>query len=233
VDDPVGKRLRGSRLVVGVAGDVRNAGLERAGDGEFYVVRGFTSARIGGSTDMAWPRRGIAIVRSQLDERSAGAALLGVIRQLDPTIPVAVDTMDHQVGRFYTRPRFQTALLAMFAVTGLMLAGIGLYGLISFMVAERTREIGVRMALGATPGAIARLVVSDGARWTGVGVIVGVAASVGMSRLLGGLLYEVHAMDWRVFGAAVTVLAGVAVTAAWFPGRRAAWIDPMVALRRD
>jgi ABC-type antimicrobial peptide transport system permease subunit len=141
--------------------------------------------------------------------------------------------MRTQVDRFLTRPRFQTALLSMFAFTGLVLAGIGLYGLISFLVAERTREIGVRMALGATQGDVVRLVISSGVLWTAAGAVIGIAASRSLSRLLQGLLYEVQPMDIRVFAGASATLVTVAILAAWFPARRAARVDPMIALRND
>ena len=124
-------------------------------------------------------------------------------------------------------------MLLLFALTGLALAAIGLYGLISFLVVERTREIGVRIALGATPSAVARLVVSEGARWTAAGTILGIAASASLLRLLRGLLYEVKVLDLRVFTGAIVVLVGVATLAAWLPAHRASKIDPMVALRHD
>jgi putative ABC transport system permease protein len=137
------------------------------------------------------------------------------------------------VDTFLTRPRFQTTLLLLFALTGLALAGIGLYGLISFLVAQRTREIGVRITLGATPGGVARLVVSDGVRWTAAGTILGIVASVALLRVLKGLLYEVQVLDARVFAIATMVLVAVAIFAAWLPAYRASRTDPMVALRHD
>jgi putative ABC transport system permease protein len=121
----------------------------------------------------------------------------------------------------------------MFATTGLALAAIGLYGLVSFMVVLRTREIGIRMALGATPGAVMKLVISDGLRWTGIGAVIGGALSAGTLRLLERLLFEVKADDVRVFAAAAVILVLVATLAAWLPSRRAARIDPMVALRHE
>ena len=141
--------------------------------------------------------------------------------------------MEARVDTFLTRPRFETVLLLMFAFTGLALAGIGLYGLISFLVEERTREIGVRIALGATPGEVARLVASDGVGWTGVGAVIGVAAAASLLRLLKGLLYEVSILDLRVFACAIAVLVTVSILAAWLPAQRASKIDPMVALRHD
>jgi predicted permease len=230
--DPVGKRL-GSNFVIGVAGDVKNAGLDRAADPEFYMLRKSSGEGIPGSGDTAWWRRATAIVRSNLSARDAEELLRAAIRQVDPAVPVEVKTMEARVDTFLTRPRFETGLLLMFAFTGLALAGIGLYGLISFLVEERTREIGVRIALGATPGAVARLVASDGVRWTGAGAVMGIAGCVGLLRLLRGLLYEVRVLDLRVFAGAIAVLVTVAILAAWLPARRAARIEPVVALRHE
>jgi putative ABC transport system permease protein len=230
--DPIGKRA-GAATVIGVVGDVRNAGPDRPVDPEFYQVRKPTGEGTPGSGDDAWWRRATVIVRSNLGERDAAESLRAAIRQVDPSVPIQVETMEAQVDRFLTRPRFQTTLLAMFAFTGLLLAGIGLYGLISFLVAERTREIGVRMALGATPTTVARMVVSDGIRWTALGTVVGIGAAAGLLRLLRDLLYEVKVTDLRVFAAAVALLGAVGILAAWLPARRAARIDPMAALRYD
>ncbi|SPE42536.1 conserved membrane hypothetical protein [Candidatus Sulfopaludibacter sp. SbA3] len=230
--EPIGSRL-GSSTIVGVAGDVRNAGLDRPADPEFYQVRRTTRQGMPGSSDPAWPRRATAIVRTTLSDRDAAEQLRAAISDIDPAVPVQFETIATQVDRFLTRPRFQTTLLSLFALTGLLLAGIGLYGLISFLVAERTREIGVRMALGATPGDVAKLVVSDGARWTAAGIVVGLAASALFLRALRGLLYEVQVLDLRVLAAAASVLVAVALMAAWLPARRASAIDPMIALRHN
>jgi putative ABC transport system permease protein len=216
-----------------VAADVRNTGLDRPAEPEFYRVRKYTGDEIAGSGDDAWWRRATAIVRSNLGERDATELLRAAIRQVDPTVPVKVETMEARVDTFLARPRFQTTLLLLFALTGLALTGIGLYGLISFLVVERTREIGVRIALGSTPAEVARLVVSDGACWTAAGAILGIAASGSLLRLLRGLLYDVKVLDLRVFAGAVAILVGVAALAAWLPAHRASRVDPMVALRHD
>jgi putative ABC transport system permease protein len=231
-DDPVGRRL-GANTVMGVAADAGNAGVDRPVDPEFYVVRKSTGEAIAGSSDNAWWRRGTAIVRSNLDDRDAEGLLREAIRQVDPAVPIELKTMEARVDAFLTRPRFQTGVLLMFAFTGLALAGIGLYGLISFLVAERTREIGVRIALGATPRGVARLVASDGMRWTAAGTVVGLGASMSLLRLLKGLLYGIGVLDLRVFAGAIAVLVTVAILAAWVPAQRASKIDPMVALRHE
>jgi predicted permease len=230
--DPIGKRL-GRNTVIGVVGDVRNAGLDRVVDPEFYQVRKSTGEGTPGSGDDAWWRRATAILRSNLSQHDAAESLRVAIRQVDPAVPIKIETMEARVDAFLVRPRFQTILLSLFAFTGVALAGIGLYGLISFLVAERTREIGVRIALGATPGGVAKLMVTDGVRWTAAGAIVGIVASGGLLRFLKGLLYQVNVLDLRVFAAAVTILIAVAILAAWLPAYRASRIDPMVALRHD
>lgn len=230
--DPVGKRL-GGNFVIGVAGDAKNAGLDRAADPEFYMLRKATGEGVPGSGDPGWWRRATAIVRSNLAARDAEQLLRAAIHQVDPAVPIEVKTMEARVDTFLTRPRFETVRLSMFAFTGLAPAGIGLYSLISFLVEERTREIGVRVALGATPGEVARLVASDGVRWTAVGAIAGIAGCASLLRLLKGLLYEVSVLDLRVFAGAVAVLMAVAILGAWLPAQRASKIDPMVALRHD
>jgi predicted permease len=228
--DPSGKRL-GGNVVIGVAGDVKNAGLYRTAELEFYVVRKSTGEGVPGSGDNAWWRRATAIVRSNLAARDTEQLLRVAIRQLDPAVPIELKTMEARVDRFLAKPRFETVLLLMFAFTGLALAGIGLYGLVSYLVEERTREIGVRITLGATPGEVVRMVVSDGVRWTAVGTAAGIAASAGLLRLLKGLLFEVSVLDLRVFAGAITVLVAVAILAAWLPARRASRIDALAALR--
>ena len=233
--DAIGKSIGGGwpRLVIGIAGDVRNAGPANSPDPEFYVVRKTSRDGIPGGGGPDWSRRATAIIRSTLSETAAAESLRSTMHELDSTLPVKIETMDSQVDHYYARPRFQTALLSLFAFTGLVLAGIGLYGLISVLVAERTREIGVRIAFGATRSRIARMVIADAARWTGAGAIVGIAASAGLLHLLQGLLYEVKPLDARAFIAAVTVLVAVALLAAWIPARRASRVEPMIALRHE
>jgi ABC-type antimicrobial peptide transport system permease subunit len=155
------------------------------------------------------------------------------VAALDPTLPVNIETLDQHVGRLAQRPRFNAWLLSLFAAMGLLLAAIGLYGVISFLVAQRTQEIGVRMALGATPGAVARLVLGHAARWTFAGAALGVVGSLFAARLLDAMLFHVSARDRWILAAAVTVLWVIAMLAAWVPSRRAARVDPMQALRQE
>jgi hypothetical protein len=233
--DAIGKRIgkESPLIMVGVAGNVRNNGLANSPDPEYYLVRQSSRKGIPGDSDPAWWRRATAVVRTTLNEQAASASLRSVIQQLDAALPVKIETMDSHVDRFLWRPRFQTALLTLFAATGLALAAIGLYGLMSFLVAERTREIGVRIAIGATPGSVVKMVISDAARWTCAGTIMGIAASAGLLRLLQTLLYDIKALDIRAFAGAVAALAIVALLAAWIPAYRAARIEPTIALREQ
>ena len=157
------------------------------------------------------------------------AAVAGV----DPALPVAIEAMPDRVGRFRQQPRFLATLVALFAAIGVLLAAVGLYGVLSFQVAQRTREIGVRMALGARPGNVILLVGSSVGLWTAAGVAAGVACSLGAARIAKGLLFGVAPYDpWSLL-AAVSVLALTAAVAALAPSRRAARVDPTVALKYE
>ena len=142
-------------------------------------------------------------------------------------------TLEGELSRFYAKPRFQTSLLAVFAAIGLALAAVGLYGLTSFLVVERTRETGVRMALGATPGEIVRLMMGEGMKWTCVGLVAGSLAVVGLARVMRAAMADAETFDAWVFVGAAGLLLAVAMVAAWLPGRRAAGLDPMAALRQE
>ena len=141
--------------------------------------------------------------------------------------------MPLRVGKLAQRPRFNAALLALFAGMGMLLAAVGIYGVVGFLVAQRTQEIGVRMALGATPRAILKMVLGNIARWIAAGAIIGILASWFASLLLQSLLFRVSARDPRPLAAALVVLLLVAFFSAWIPARRAMRVDPMVALRHE
>jgi len=229
-EDALGKQIQPGRSgpwlnIVGIAANVKNSGLAERDDPEFYVVRKHSeeSAR----------RTATAILRTANDPRAMSRWVRTEVARLDPTVPVDVETLNQRVGQLAQRPRFNALLLGLFAAMGLMLAAIGLYGVMSFLVAQRTREIGVRMALGATPGAVTRLVLAHAARWTVAGAALGVIASLWAARLLSTLLFNVSAKDPWVLATAVAVLLGTALVAAWIPSRRAARVDPMQALRQE
>jgi predicted permease len=232
-EDPLGKQIQPGRSgpwlnIVGVAANVKNSGLAERDDPEFYVARKHTAETAG--------RTATAILRTANDPWAMSRWVRATAAALDPTMPVNIETLDQRVGKLAERPRFNALLLGLFAGMGLMLAAIGLYGVMSFLVAQRTREIGIRMALGATPGAVARLVLAHAARWTAAGAVLGAIGSLWAARLLDALLFHVSAKDpWTlasVIAGAIAVLLGTALAAAWIPSRRAARVDPMQALRQ-
>ena len=229
-ENPVGQRIDldvdGHWLpVVGVAGDVKNLGLTDAPQPEYYRLRMNQSAALGLS--------GVALLETPLD---AGIVESWVRRQMaaiDPALPVTIETMQTKVDRLSERARFLAVLIGLFAVFGLLLAAIGLYGVLSFLVALRTREIGVRIALGATPGQIARMAVRQAGVWTVAGMAAGWAASAALARLARGALFQVSPFDPLSLTTAALVLALAAAIAAWRPARRAAQVDPAVSLREE
>jgi ABC-type antimicrobial peptide transport system permease subunit len=152
---------------------------------------------------------------------------------MDATLPVQIVPMAQRVGRLSQRPRFNAVLLGLFAAMGVLLAAIGLYGVVSCLVIERTQEIGVRMALGATPARIAKMMLTHTARWTAAGAATGLVGAWLATGWLTTLLFQVSPRDPRVLGAAVALLLTVALVAAWLPSRRAARVDPMSALRQE
>ena len=155
------------------------------------------------------------------------------IAHLDPTVPVTTETLNDQVSKLADRPRFETALLGFFALCGLLMAVIGLYGVIAFVATQRTQEIGVRMALGATRSDILRLITSEGVRLIVLGGVVGLGAALGTAELLKSLLFNVGPRDPLPYAAVALLLAIVALVATLIPARRAASVDPMQALRTE
>ncbi len=226
--DPLRQHLRFGnagdwRTVVGIAGPVKNAGLAGSDDPEYYFPRPASDPG----------RRAFLTVRSRTPMHALTEQVRAQIAALDPGLPIRVEPMEERVSELAARPRFNAVLLTSFAVAGVVLAAIGLYGLMSFLIAQRTREIGVRMALGATRGEIAGMVLSQAGRWTAAGCLLGIAASLPLSRLLNALLFDAPRQDAGALIAAIIVLLVVALAAAWIPSRRAASVDPMHALRHD
>jgi predicted permease len=237
--DPLGRHiLRGAKgewfTIVGVAADTRNAGIAQGPAPEYYVVRkAMPDATYANQEPPIGWRGARIVVRTPLDPRLVADAIRGLFSSLDPTLPVELETMKQRLDGITARPRFQATLLGVFAATGLVLAGVGLFGVMSFLVAQRRREIGVRMALGATPRDIVRLTLTFAARWTGAGMAAGAAGAFAVTRWLRSLLYGVEAVDPGTLGAALTLLAIVGLAAAAAPARRAARVDPMTTLREE
>ncbi len=237
--DPIGRHvLKGPQgqwfTVVGVAEDVLDRGPGRDADPEYYVVRkavpDFTFHNQ--EPPVGW-RSGFVIARTPLNSKLIGGALRAAIASIDSTLPVELASMPQRMDQVTQRPRFNAILLSAFAAIGALLAAIGLFGVMSFLVAHRTREIGIRMALGATPASILRMTLQQAGRWTGAGILAGIAGSFAISRVLQSLLFEVQPADPRVFTGAVLLLCCMAWLAAAIPARRAARLDPMETLRED
>jgi putative ABC transport system permease protein len=218
--------------VVGVAGDVKNGGLIRNADPEYYVVR--KNAPDLGLAE--WPgevRHAYFLVRSPLAVDGVEKMMRGAIASLDPALPVEISTLDDRVGRLLAGPKFDAALIGLFAALGLVLVAVGLYGLVSYAVASRTQEIGIRMALGAKKHDVLRMVIGQGLKLTLMGVAIGIIGALGLTRFLASLLYGVKPTDPLAFAAVSLVLIIVSLLACYIPARRAAKVDPMVALRYE
>ncbi len=229
-EDPIGKSFRfGSqndwRTIVGIAGDVKNNGLAAPADPEFYIPWKNEPA--------GYFRSGHLIVQGAINPEAIAKWIRTETAAIDPTVPVTIEGMKTRVGKLAQRPRFTAVLLSLFAAMGVLLAGIGIYGVVGFLVAQQTREIGIRIALGATRGSVLRMVLSNMVRWTVGGATLGILGAWLCSRLLESLLFEVRAHDPFLLGAALLVLLAVAFLAAWIPARRAMRVDPMVALRYE
>jgi putative ABC transport system permease protein len=211
--------------IVGVAADARNSGLSDRNDPEYYLVR-----RRGSTASEDLPMTSAVVIRGA---PPVASTLRAEIAAIDPALPVTVRSFDQHVGHLAARPRFQAWLLALFAGIGMLLAGFGLYGLVSFLVAQREREFGVRLALGATRSSILTLVLGDALRWTAGGLALGLAGAAAAARALRSLLFHVSPLDPTVYTIAAVVLATLAAAAAFFPSRRASRADPASTLRQE
>jgi len=238
-EDPIGKRiLKGPHgewtTVIGVAGDVTNLGARRESWPEYYIVRKPSADfNFQNQEPPTGCRSGIVIARTAVDPKLAAASIRATLAGLDPTLPVEVETMHQRLREIDQRPRFYAILLAVFAAMGVLIAAIGLFGVMSFLVAQREREIGVRMALGATSASIMRMTLALAARWTAVGVVLGSCGVFAAARLLRSLLFQVEPGDPVVVGGALAVLCAVTLLAAAAPARRASRLDPVHTLRQE
>ena len=227
--DPIGKRVRsGSKApwltVVGVVGTVKQYGLEadaqklvvyfphsQAPDGDMYLV-----------------------ARTTLDPAALASTIVGEVRSADPNIPVFdVRTMDQRVQKSMARQRFSTVMLGAFAVFALILAAIGIYAVLSFLVTQGTHDIGVRIALGAERRTILGLILRKGMTLATIGAAVGLAGAASLTRVMASLLYGTSATDALTFTGVTVLLLAIALVACYFPARRAIRVDPIIALRYE
>jgi predicted permease len=229
--DPIGRRIKLGpnpdrapwRTIIGVVADVRNAGLASEPLPDVYTL--FTQSP---------SARMMLVVRTAGDASGLGDEIRRVVREVDPAVPVSgISTLEQVVSRSIARPRFSVLLFGSFAALGLILALIGTYGVLSYTVARRTSEIGVRMALGARRGQILGLVLREAVILCCVGIGVGIAAALALTRLLRGMLFHVSTTDPATFIAVPVLLLVVTVIACWLPAWRAAQLDPTDSLRAE
>jgi putative ABC transport system permease protein len=241
-DDPIGKRIHPSRLnpgqvaepdrytnvsnwteIIGVAADVKSLNLDPQIETNAYVPY------------WQWPMQSPTLsVRTLGNPANLTAAIYGEVQALNKGLPApTVRTMNDRLADVVAQPRFQTLLLGLFALLTLVLVSAGIYGVVSYSVAQRTHEIGIRMALGAPPRAVFKLIIGQCIMLASSGIALGLLGAWASTRLLKTLLFEVSATDTLSFGLAALLLAGVALLACYLPARRAARLEPLVALRYE
>jgi putative ABC transport system permease protein len=210
--------------IIGEIGNTRDLTTKEAPEPEFFAAFNQTDRAAAISL----------VVRTKAEPLAAVSAIQDRIWSLDKAQPVEdIKSMDQMVARANAAPRFQTFLLGIFGALGLLLAVVGIYGVISYSVSQRTHEIGIRMALGAEPGQVLRLVLMQGLKLAAAGVVIGVVASLALTRLMASLLFGVSATDPITFAGVAIVLTIAALAACYVPARRAMGVDPMVALRHE
>ena len=241
--DPLNERLtigrgvmrefstEGERQIIGVVGDTRDGGLQQRPGPAMYIpqsqVPDAANALNLGLGPMAW------VVRTNGDPYAMSNAIQEELRQATG-LPVSnVRSMADVVVRSTSRQRFNMWLMTIFGVSALLLAAIGIYGLMAYSVEQRTQEIGIRLSLGADTALVRRMVIVQGMKLAIAGVVVGIAASWGLVQLMTSFLYEVTARDPLVFVGVPVLLTLVALAAVWLPAMRASKVDPIVALRYE
>jgi putative ABC transport system permease protein len=229
-ENPLGKRFRigdpnGSFVeVAGVVGDVRGVGLDRSPSSTVYVP--YWQQRTWGGPAL--------VVKAAVDPLSLSSSIRSAIHRIDSELPVRdFETMEQVVDDSLAERRFQMNLILVFALTALLLASLGIYGVVSYSVALRSNEMGIRMAIGARGADIRKLILRQAMTPVAIGVCGGLAVSLVVGRLLAGLLYGVAPVDALTIASVVLILAGVAALASFIPARRASCVDPMIALRCD
>jgi putative ABC transport system permease protein len=232
-EEPVGKRITLGNTdannqpiwfeIVGVTANVRSIELREEAPPELY----FATPQL--------PFQNMAVVvRSTVEPESIAPALRQAVAEVDRNVPVAqVQTMEHIVSQSVTQPRFNLFLVGLFGGVALLLSAAGIYGVTAYTVTQRTHELGIRLALGAQVSDVLKLVLGEGMAVIGIGMVIGLAASFGLMRLMRSLLFGVGENDPLTFAAISLVLLFVALLACYLPARRATKVDPMIALRYE
>jgi putative ABC transport system permease protein len=225
--DPIGQKIisgmgiQSPKEIVGVVADFRHAGLDLAPEPEMYVPYGQDT----------WSSVTLVVRTSDKPERLT-ATVQNAVWAIEKNLSLGqVRTMKNIISELVSRPRFNLMLLGIFSLVAMALAAVGVYGVLSFMVTQNTREIGVRLALGAQTGDVLKLVILQGMRWTIIGVSLGLVVAFGLTRLRANLLYEISVTDPLTLIGVTALLMSIALLACYIPARRATKVDPMVALR--
>jgi predicted permease len=234
-EDPIGQHIQlvGRRgqapskspwtTIVGVVGDIKSDGFDAATAPHIYV-----------STYQFPSYASVVYLRTGGDPASLGAAIRREVQEVDPAIPVfGVQTMDERVSKYLGERRFALELLGIFAGVAVLLASIGIYGVMAYTFSQRSNEIGIRMAMGAQPGDILKIAVGEGARVVAFGIVSGIIGAAVFTRFLQSMLFEVKSSDPMTYVAISALLAGVTLLACLVPARRATRVDPLTALRQD
>ena len=220
------------RTIVGVVADIKNGGLDKPTGTELYIP--YNQISTIPSVGNRFVFGGTLIVRTRTNPNSLAGAIRAQVRVLDPIIPISNQyTMDEVLSRAVSRPRFLTLVMTVFSTLSLVLAALGIYGLISYAVAQRTAEIGIRMALGAQSGQVLRLIAGSALRIAIAGTVVGALGAFALTRFLSGLLFGVSSLDVPTFLAMAGILTAVTLLACYVPARRAGRIQPTMALRYE
>jgi putative ABC transport system permease protein len=228
-ENPVGKQLRlhineptrAPREIIGIVGDVRTRGLELDPVPVVYVPH----AQYG-------PESMTIMVRTAGDAMQALPQLKSILKSIAPGVALSrARTLDEAVAANVAEPRFRTLLLSIFAIVSLALAAVGLYGVVAFSVNQRRAELGLRIALGADPSSVLRLVLREGMTPVAAGILIGLGGAAILARVMKTLLFNVDTLDPLTFGSVALTLAAVAFAACYVPARRATTVDPATALR--
>jgi len=212
--------------IVGVVEDTKNAGMDKPAGPELYLQVRQVADFLGGNMNY--------VVRTSTDSLAIESSIRSVVREMDPSLPVYnLKTMNDVVSKSMVQPRFLALLLATFSGIALFLAAIGIYGVMAYSVAQRTQEIGVRMALGAQPLHVLRLIFGQSLMMLLIGTAIGLAGAFALTRLMSTLLFGVTATDPLTYVSVVGILTFVALLACYIPARRAAKVDPLIALRYE
>jgi len=227
--NPIGERLHFDgptwRTVVGVVGDVRHEGLDGEPGPEMYMPVDQAANVESGPT---------IVVRTALDASAAAAAVREAISAIDREFPVdRIETMEQLLSRSVAQPRFRTTILMAFSILALVMASIGVYGVMNYLVLQRTREFGIRLSLGATRGDLLWFVIGRAAGLIGVGTCLGLGGAIVLVRFIAKLLFQTPPLDRLSFAVVPMLLVAVALFASYLPARKATRVDPMVALRHE